>query len=400
MSSQNNFDAVKYIRSPQAIRERCQQIYQLALNDRLKNFKLDLSKLGAVCDFVVEIIKRDYPDLKIPYHGRNAHFESRQLETLERKLASFSPLERARSKFDLILVSVLLDAGAGMSWGYTNTHGVRYTKSEGLAVASLDAFMLGKFCENANCMKVESRRLRTITSRDLAEIFQVSDQNPLVGLEGRAKLLQRLGEVLESQNETRPAAIFDRILSSAQQSRLPATTIFGVILEFLAPIWPSRLVINQQNLGDVWQHSKIEGLAESNQLVPFHKLTQWLTYSLIEIFENYGIEVFDLDHLTGLPEYRNGGLFIDMGVLKVADGALEHTYQVDSEFIVEWRALTVCLLDLVAEKIRTRIGKTKQEFPLARVLQGGTWSAGREIAKKLRADGAPPVKVLSDGTVF
>jgi len=39
-------------------------------------------------------------------------------------------------------------------------------------------------------------------------------------------------------------------------------------------------------------------------------------------------------------------------------------------------------------------------FPLARVLQGGTWTAGREIALARRTDGSPPIKVVSDGTVF
>jgi hypothetical protein len=39
-------------------------------------------------------------------------------------------------------------------------------------------------------------------------------------------------------------------------------------------------------------------------------------------------------------------------------------------------------------------------LPLARILQGGTWAAGRTIAKRLRPDGGPPLKIISDGTVF
>jgi hypothetical protein len=31
---------------------------------------------------------------------------------------------------------------------------------------------------------------------------------------------------------------------------------------------------------------------------------------------------------------------------------------------------------------------------------GGTWAAGRLIARKTRADGGPPFHVVSDGTVF
>jgi hypothetical protein len=38
-------------------------------------------------------------------------------------------------------------------------------------------------------------------------------------------------------------------------------------------------------------------------------------------------------------------------------------------------------------------------MPLACVLEGGTWAAGRALAQRLR-DGLPPVTVVSDGTVF
>src|SRR5262249_6947776 len=114
-----------------------------------------------------------------------------------------------------------------------------------------------------------------------------------------------------------------------------------------------------------------------------------------------GIEVTDIDGLTGLAEYRNGGLFIDTGVLALRDPAAaqcEHT--VDSELVVEWRALTIALLDRLADGIRARLNMNREALPLARILQGGTWSAGRIIARQKRADGGPPLKVVSDGTVF
>ena len=44
-----------------------------------------------------------------------------------------------------------------------------------------------------------------------------------------------------------------------------------------------------------------------------------MTYSLIEPFEEAGIKVIDLDALTGLAEYRNGGLFVDTGILQLKD---------------------------------------------------------------------------------
>jgi hypothetical protein len=41
-----------------------------------------------------------------------------------------------------------------------------------------------------------------------------------------------------------------------------------------------------------------------------------------------------------------------------------------------------------------------QDLPLAKVLQGGTWAAGRQIAADRRPQGRPPIQIISDGTVF
>jgi hypothetical protein len=135
--------------------------------------------------------------------------------------------------------------------------------------------------------------------------------------------------------------------------------------------------------------------------VPFHKLSQWLSYSLLEPLQWAGVTVTGLDALTGLPEYRNGGLLLDAGVLLPRDPrALNKAWKPQDDFIIEWRALTVALLDEVAVLVRERLGKTAEALPLACVLEGGTWAAGREIAKELRPDGAPPLKIESDGTIF
>jgi hypothetical protein len=132
--------------------------------------------------------------------------------------------------------------------------------------------------------------------------------------------------------------------------------------------------------------------------VPFHKLSQWLTYSLFEPFEWAGIEIAGRDDLTGLPEYRNGGLLLDTGVLVLRNpGDAGGPLQVGSELVVEWRALTVSLLDELAPEVRRLLGVPN--LPFACILEGGTWSAGRELAAQLRG-GAPPLTIDSDGTVF
>jgi hypothetical protein len=92
---------------------------------------------------------------------------------------------------------------------------------------------------------------------------------------------------------------------------------------------------------------------------------------------------------------------VDCGVIEPRDPTLlRRPLDAQSEPVVEWRALTVALLDRLAPRVRERLGKTAKEFPLARVLEGGSWAAGREIARERRPDGTPPLVVISDGTLF
>ena len=135
--------------------------------------------------------------------------------------------------------------------------------------------------------------------------------------------------------------------------------------------------------------------------MPLHKLSQWLAYSLIEPLQRAGLAVTKIDGLTGLAEYRNGGLFVDMGVITLREQSqAASVHDVGSTLVVEWRALTIALLDALAVSVRKKLDKDASELPLAKILEGGTWSAGRAIARERRDDGTPPIKVLSDGTVF
>jgi hypothetical protein len=257
-------------------------------------------------------------------------------------------------------------------------------------------------------LRVDGSILTELTEAKLVRGFQVSDDNPLQGVAGRTDLLRRLGrtvlaapDIFGLKDTPRPGGLFDHLASIAENERIAAPAILSELLTHLAPIWPSRLTLGGVALGDCWKHSALKTDDETNGLVPLHKLSQWLAYSLIEPLQWAGIEVTDIDGLTGLAEYRNGGLFIDTGVLALRDpAAAQREHSVESELVVEWRALTVALLDRLAEVVRARLKMDRETLPLARILQGGTWTAGRIIAKRLRADGGPPLKVVSDGTVF
>jgi hypothetical protein len=220
--------------------------------------------------------------------------------------------------------------------------------------------------------------------------------------------LRRLGKLVTSKPDVfgrhdtpRPGGLFDHLAGLAENGRLPAPVILSELLQQLGPIWPSRLTLGGIPLGDCWKHPALTTNDATNGMVPLHKLSQWLAYSLIEPLQTAGIEVTDIDGLTGLAEYRNGGLFVDSGILAFRDSQdAQREHEVASPLVVEWRALTVALLDRLAEELRKKLGLDPVSLPLAKILQGGSWAAGRKLARERRSDASPPVKVISDGTVF
>jgi Protein of unknown function (DUF1688) len=220
--------------------------------------------------------------------------------------------------------------------------------------------------------------------------------------------LRRLGRLVADRSDIfgrrdrpRPGGLFDHLATSATNNAIAAPDILHQVLLQLGPIWPSRLTLAGIPLGDCWKHPAIRTGDATSGLMPLHKLSQWLTYSLIEPLQRARIDVTDISGLTGLAEYRNGGLFVDLGVLALRDADdAERAHDVASELVVEWRALTVALLDRLAEKIRARLSRDAVSLPLASLLEGGSWAAGRAAAYQRRADGSPPIKVISDGTVF
>ncbi len=372
-------EVAKHLLSAAAVRARARELLDLALTDGLAEWRVELARLDAAADLTAETVRANYPDLRVPFHARWRHFTANGRDLWAEAKKPSDPTDLGRAAFDLVIPSVLLDAGAGPAWRYRDATGAELARSEGLGVASLRMWESGALDD-----------LSAVDAAAVAEAFQVSDDNPLVGVEGRAALLRRLGETVG-----RPARLFDLMAGRAEAGKLPAPVILEVLLAELGPIWPGRLALGGIPLGDCWRHPAVEGF------VPIHKLSQWMSYSLIEPLQWAGIEVTDIDGLTGLAEYRNGGLFVDLGVLVLKDPAdLAREHPVDGPLVVGWRALTVALLDRLAPLVRERLGVSAEAFPLARVLEGGSWAAGRRIARELRADGGPPLKILSDGTVF
>ncbi len=396
-----------------AVRKSARRVLLLALDDKLEEWTVDLDRLVPTAEFVAGVVRERYPRLDAPVHSRWRHFvfEGRDLWNGISGAAKWAnPEAAARSAFDLVVTSVLLDAGAGAEWRYQDSAtGVSAARSEGLALASLRWFERGGLSDDPkDPLRVDAGALRRVAGPAIQDAFQAGEANPLLALGGRAALLNRLGAVVESRpdlfaiaDSPRPGGLFDALKARAVQGRLPAATILETLLQALGPIWQGRPTLGGVPLGDCWPHPALVADSPEEGYVPLHKLSQWLTYSLLEPLERAGIVVSHVHELTGLAEYRNGGLFVDMQVLKPRDpAALTRTHAVSAAFVVGWRAATVALLDRLAPLVSTQLGLTPDRFPLASVLEGGTWAAGRLLARKLRADGGPPFHVESDGTVF
>lgn len=401
-----NASQTQMLQSAGGVRAAADAWFDYATQSDACSWRIDLDALPACADFVARVIRERYPSLDIPFHARWRHFVfgGRDLWAEIRNNAAFIDAHaRARAEFDLAITSVLLDAGAGAAWRYADSaSGMIATRSEGLALASLRLFEWGGIsADPKDPLRADGEGLQRFSAGDLGDAFQVSDRNPLAGLDGRARLLNRLGAHTRTREDlfarvenARPGGLYDVLFAKANHGVLPAPVILDVLLEALGPIWENRPVVNGVPLGDCWP-------VGDAGYTPLHKLSQWLAYSLIEPLERAGLRVIEIDGLTGLAEYRNGGLFVDSGVLTPRDpAALARAYQASDGFVVIWRSLTVALLDRIAPLVRERLGVAAEKFPLARVLEGGTWAAGRALAREKRADSGPPFTILSDGTVF
>ncbi|EPX72200.1 DUF1688 family protein [Schizosaccharomyces octosporus yFS286] len=397
-------ETIADILSLQNIRLKAQKVLAVAEKNELQAFVYDPTKLNAVADFVVSIIQADFKGKyeTIPPHGRWQHFEVGNNPRLTQLIdvwtdQGVSSLEVCKRVLDITFLSVLLDAGAGDAWSYLD--GVeRYSRSEGLAVASLRCFEKGMFSQNPkNPHQVDGAALSNLKTEALAEGFQVSKQNPIAGIEGRASILRALGNQLK---DSRPSFFMDSIFPTGDFSSecLNVETLWSELQRVLMPIWPERTKYEGENIGDAWYLSTIDSIQ------PFHKLTQWLTYSLlVPLNRLLHVQIVNETLLTGLPEYRNGGLFVDLGVLKLRpEYPVTEEYEPGSVVIVEWRAMTIVLLDKLLNLVNERLQEElKAPLSLAQMLEAGSWKSGRIIARKLRPTSAgSPILIKSDGTLF
>jgi hypothetical protein len=418
------------------IRERSKAITRWVEAGRSDHWTIERECLELTAEEVASITRKRFPDLKVPCHSRWRHFEAGGEDRGEDLTAALAQsgcnpngMDALLARVDLAVVSVLLDAGAGAHWRFTDPRGRSFARSEGLAIATIEAFMRGVFSADAGMpLRVDARALEQFDQGALARVFQLAASNPLDGIEGRLTLLNRLGRALRERGLTRPAELYLTLLNTAGETsgkpgsalraedaasgqagrtgpRVSAAALLHATVTGLAQVWLQAGEAPDGSRGDLWPHpaardAEATHSPETQGWVPFHKLSQWLCYSLLEPLIWAGFELTDPETFTALPEYRNGGLLVDTGVLRLRDPAhARRVHGPGDPLVIEWRAMTLSLIDELAVRVRAKLDCDARALPLASLLEGGTWAAGRGLAQRLR-DGRPPLEVDTAGSVF
>ena len=449
------------LHDPATIRARCAGVLGSVEHGVSAYFKLNRDALTPLADRVATVTRNRYPDLVVPLHSQWRLLETggpSRVGELNQRLAGRVPAEIARVQADMIVLSCLLGGGAGANWVYSESAAVNaaalpqaapedllalldraakpqaapaadvqtaapaaapaasYRQTEGLAVACFRAFMAGAFSSQAgDPQRADATALRHVDAAALRAIFQSSPSNPVVGLDARAAMLARLGHALQDQAasdlalglpaQARPGLLVDRITGYGQRQEVSATEVLGHVLRLFSPVWPAGSKVQGLPAGDVWPHlwagSTVAGQQQDRTTdgwVPLHQLAQWIACSLLEPLTWAGIRVTGVEALTALPNQRNAGLLIDAGVVVPRDPRLlTRTWKPQDEFVIEWRALAVVLLDELAVLVRQRLALSPEQLPMPSFMEGGSDATAREWALSLRPDGSPAVRLEGDG---
>ncbi|KAJ5984713.1 hypothetical protein N7481_006812 [Penicillium waksmanii] len=432
---------IEYLKGLKAVRERAHLVLEAAAQDNLTHFSYLPDLMPGVADFVAGIINvQRLWSQSIPRdssHGRWQHFEIGGVPRVEKLIKGWQSVgddetEITRRLIDLFFVAVLLDAGAGDVWKFTEPDtGNEYGRSEGIAVAALYMFKAGAFSDGGADIEEADKFYtgRGLVSLDIAEFrknFQITANNEIISDISRVSLLQSVGHSLLNLPEIfgdkgRPGNIVDYLLANRKNGEnLNYEVLWSVLQKTLLPAWPkNRTHVSGVPIGDAWPLQTLERLNSDRQaqngalnIQPFHKLTQWLAYSLsVPFIRVLGLDWDNIDQGTGLPEYRNGGLFVDLGVLRLKENVLKEgqknskqetpSFDATSDVIVEWRSMTVALLDTLHKLIADRFALQGVRISMAQMLEAGTWKGGRELAAKYRPETkSSPIVIQGDGTLF
>ena len=201
-----------------------------------RHFRIDRTRLDDAAALVAAVTRRRYPDLQraVPQPLATLRGGRRRSQGRARSRARRAQRRRVRARPhrpDRGERAAGRRRRAGLEFRRSASPGQRFTRSEGLAVASFRAFMRGAFSAQADDpLRVDASVLAAMDAATLANLFQVGTDNPLVGLDGRAALLRRLGDALIAQRDVfgdtaRPGALFDTLTAREHAARCHAAAL-------------------------------------------------------------------------------------------------------------------------------------------------------------------------------
>ena len=160
--------------------------------------------------------------------------------------------------------------------------------------------------------------------------------------------------------------LFDYLRAHASDGRIEAGFVLRTLLVALGPVWPGRMVLDGVPLETAGGTPPPPAAGPAAQ-----------AHAVADLFDagtaGGGLTVTGTDALTGLPEYRNGGLLYDFALMVPRDpGFAGHAPHGRRAGHRRMAGLDRVGPRPVAQGVRDALGLSAEAFPLARVLEGGT----------------------------
>jgi hypothetical protein len=398
--------------SAEAVRTRCGAVLEAALAGDLDHVAADLSRLPDTVGKTVAAIEAAYPDHQIPPFGCWRFFEADEVDrwaVLAGTRNFETPSAMLRSAADLAITSHCVSVPVNSAWEWSDpVTGRAYPGRTGLGLGILSMFAAGSFsADPADPMRVDAHALIRLEGAEVAYGLQLDWNRDGDTIKAIADLLKRLGEatgmrpdLFEVDNETRPGILADRLAVKSDGAPIDLSECLAELQNGLSPMWAGGAALGDVVLGDAFHHSALLQGEAGAGIVPFHLVPQEIAYALVEPFAWAGLETSALDSLTGLANLEHALLFLDAGAMSLKQGpgsVLEGQEALDRA--IELRAVSVALMDRIADALRQELDAPSEALPLTCIMEGGTVRAGKKITSERPEFSARISEILAAGGV-
>lgn len=412
MTAPSNSSRADRFLTARAVCERTEAVCEAAQAGNLAHVAVDLGKLSDAVTRTVSAIESGYPDFQIPPFGCWRAFEAGghdRWSALAGARGFDTPEAFLRAAGDLAILSHVLSVPLRDDWTLNDSMtGEALAGREGLAVGVLSMFAAGSFsADPADPLRADAHALIRLEEDEIVWGLQLDRNRDSDTIKSATELLRRLGEasglrpdLFEVDGATRPGHVVDRFFADNASKPVELTALLEALLDGLSPMWQGGAQLDDVTLGDAWRHSSLLQDQDAPGIVPFHLPAQEMAYALVEPFAWVGIEIAGLDGLTGLANLEHAALFLDNGVLALKEAPdAEPEGPASLDRAIELRALTVALLDRLAEALREELDAPEGALPLTCIMEGGTMPAGRQALLKNGEFHRKTARILAAGGV-